>query len=697
MIKIFSKDKKGITLIALVVTIIVLLILAGVSLNLIAGSEGIIAKARWSEYVTEYEKVDEAKEMYVMEEKMKKYDNKRQLEESIYPIKEKMDITGIKETLKTAIMLIEEYTEEELVNEEKVNLYKVDFSLLNNIEVHQEYVINIVSGMLYSIEGEKYKGNVYHTPRLGVTKEGTAEPEEPEIPEGPKDTEEIKYLIIGESKELTTKLKDGEVEWSTSDESVVTVDQTGKIIGIAKGEASITISYKTEDVGDTEEIEGEPEGETEEGEEEVVVQNTQTYKIIVEEGIPESFSLQLEDREIGEYQTGIIEAKIEGKKIGSNYVEWESSDGSIVKINGKGEIKGLKVGEATIKCKWKDDETKEATCRVRVKPSENLVLDKTKINIGEYNDTSQMIELVAKYKQTDITETAVWKSEDENIVTVGYGKVYGKSSGTTKIIAEYQGETAVCEVTVKNIVTEIYTIDDLKWLAVDIVNNGKKYGQQTVTLMNDIDFKNEASYLKNNSFAKNLYYTGTTSWDPIGETTSKYFDGIFEGNGNTISNLYINAKNTNQGLFGFSKDGTFKNLNLKDVNIISTSYQVGGILGNGSNVNISNCKVSGTINSTGSSSGYNRTGGIVGLIQATGGNITNCTNEATVGGNNSYKGGIVGQIYKGTITNCVNKGNITSNLTNVGGIVGWASWYTNANYTVSIDNCKNYGEITRKK
>ena len=692
MIKIFSKDKKGITLIALVVTIIVLLILAGVSLNLIAGSEGIIAKARWSEYVTEYEKVDEAKEMYVMEEKMKKYDNKRQLEESIYPIKEKMDITGIKETLKTAIMLIEEYTEEELVNEEKVNLYKVDFLLLNNIEVNREYVINIASGMLYSIEGEKYKGNVYHTPRLGVTKEGT---EEPEIPEGPKDTEEIKYLIIGESKELTTKLKDGEVEWSTSDESVVTVDQTGKITGIAKGEATITISYKTEDVGDTEEIEGEAEEGSgmEEGEEEVVVQNTQTYKIIVEEGIPESFSLQLEDREIGEYQTEKIEAKIEGKKVGTNYLEWESSDESIVKVNGKGEIKGLKVGEATIKCKWKEDETKEATCRVRVKPSENLVLDKTKVNIT----INQTVKIIAKYKQTDITEMAIWKSEDENIATIQKGQITGIAMGTTKIIAEYQGETAVCEVTVKDIVTEIYTIDDLKWLAVDIVNNGKKYGQQTVTLMNDIDFKNEESYLKNNSFAKSLYYTGTTSWDPIGETTSKYFDGIFEGNGNTISNLYINAKTINQGLFGYSQDGTFKNLNLKDVNIKSTSYQVGGLLGQGRNVNISNCKVSGTINSTGSSSGYNRTGGIVGLIYTVGGNITGCTNEATIGGNNSYKAGIVGQMYKGTITNCVNRGNVTSNLTNVGGIVGWASWYTNANYTVSIDNCRNYGEITRKK
>ena len=40
------KGKKGITLVALVVTIVVLLILAGVSINLVLGDNGIISKAR---------------------------------------------------------------------------------------------------------------------------------------------------------------------------------------------------------------------------------------------------------------------------------------------------------------------------------------------------------------------------------------------------------------------------------------------------------------------------------------------------------------------------------------------------------------------------------------------------------------------------------------------------------------------------
>ena len=41
-----KNNVKGITLIALVITIIILIILAGVSINLIGGSDGIITKSQ---------------------------------------------------------------------------------------------------------------------------------------------------------------------------------------------------------------------------------------------------------------------------------------------------------------------------------------------------------------------------------------------------------------------------------------------------------------------------------------------------------------------------------------------------------------------------------------------------------------------------------------------------------------------------
>lgn len=47
------KKERGITLVALVVTIVVLLILAGVSISLILGNNGIIAKAKESKTKSE--------------------------------------------------------------------------------------------------------------------------------------------------------------------------------------------------------------------------------------------------------------------------------------------------------------------------------------------------------------------------------------------------------------------------------------------------------------------------------------------------------------------------------------------------------------------------------------------------------------------------------------------------------------------
>lgn len=47
------KNKRGVTLIALIVTIIILLILAGVSISMLVGEDGVIEKARNAKQKTE--------------------------------------------------------------------------------------------------------------------------------------------------------------------------------------------------------------------------------------------------------------------------------------------------------------------------------------------------------------------------------------------------------------------------------------------------------------------------------------------------------------------------------------------------------------------------------------------------------------------------------------------------------------------
>lgn len=64
------KKHKGITLIALVITIIVLLILAGVALSLVAGNEGILEKAEKATEITRASRIVEVRDLWITEKNM---------------------------------------------------------------------------------------------------------------------------------------------------------------------------------------------------------------------------------------------------------------------------------------------------------------------------------------------------------------------------------------------------------------------------------------------------------------------------------------------------------------------------------------------------------------------------------------------------------------------------------------------------
>ena len=70
---IYKKNNKGITLVALVITIIVLLILAGVSLNLVAGSNGILGRAQKAVDVNNMAQIKEEIELKIAELQMDYY------------------------------------------------------------------------------------------------------------------------------------------------------------------------------------------------------------------------------------------------------------------------------------------------------------------------------------------------------------------------------------------------------------------------------------------------------------------------------------------------------------------------------------------------------------------------------------------------------------------------------------------------
>lgn len=174
-------------------------------------------------------------------------------------------------------------------------------------------------------------------------------------------------------------------------------------------------------------------------------------------------------------------------------------------------------------------------------------------------------------------------------------------------------------------------------------------------------------------------YNSGAGWQPIGAVGPSNnldlnaFKGTFDGNGHTISGLFINNTNTNtslSSLFGRLGSGAVvKDLGVTDVNITSAGTYVGAIAGRlNDNSLITGCYTSGTI-STNSSTSYVYAGGIVGYAENSS-RIENCHSLCTVSTSGVYAGGIAGYIESGSvITNCYATGSITGYYY-VGGVVG---------------------------
>ena len=200
----------------------------------------------------------------------------------------------------------------------------------------------------------------------------------------------------------------------------------------------------------------------------------------------------------------------------------------------------------------------------------------------------------------------------------------------------------------------------------------------------------------------------SVSWTPIGNEAHRY-TGTFDGDGHTISGLYIDSSdNDYKGLFGYlstdgNNTGTVKDLSVSGS--VKGDWYVGGVVGrNGGNV--INCTFSGSVSgniyvggvvgqnggtvencyNTGSVSG-NSVGGVVGYNSST---VENCYNTGTVNvSGNGYVGGVVGlnDGSSSTVENCYNTGTVTGTDDYVGGVVG-------LNFGGTVKNCYNTGTVT---
>lgn len=223
----------------------------------------------------------------------------------------------------------------------------------------------------------------------------------------------------------------------------------------------------------------------------------------------------------------------------------------------------------------------------------------------------------------------------------------------------------------------IATAEELKWYASYV--NGESGDNVVHTtacakLMNNIDLSTVCGEGKGN-------------WTPIAKygiytfNGEHRFDGVFDGNGYTISNLYINDKNgSNLGLFGYvtptTKKTSVKNLKMASVQIVGKT-DIAAVCASGYNATFENIEVI-----SGSIAGFSDIYGISGCR----GSAKNCINRADVTASRYNVAGVISTIQD-EASNCSNYGKITTGTGWAGGIAGGSDGFT------TIQNCANYGEI----
>ena len=235
---------------------------------------------------------------------------------------------------------------------------------------------------------------------------------------------ETATLIVTVLPELTT---DKSVEWSSSNESVATIDANGLVTAIAVGEAIITAT--TTDGSNL----------------------SATCKVTVVPTLAETITLDKAEISLEATETATLIATVLPELTTNKSVTWTSSNEAVVTVDANGVVTAIALGEAVIAATTTDGTNLLATCKVTVVPTlaETITLDKTEISL-EATETATLVAIVLPELTTD--KSVKWTSSDETVAVVDEnGEVTAVAVGEATITATTVDDSnlsATCKVTV---------------------------------------------------------------------------------------------------------------------------------------------------------------------------------------------------------------------------------------------------------
>ena len=234
----------------------------------------------------------------------------------------------------------------------------------------------------------------------------------------------------GESAETDEKLAKAAskltVEWTSSDESVATVDATGMVVAVSAGEADITASVTDSEMSAVCKV---------------------TVKVAAKDiTVPDNLDVKLND---GNETT--VEATVSPADATDVKVSYASTDEAVATVDKDGKVQVLQPGECDITTTLMQDGEKVTEKTTHVKAFyevESITLDSNegKLTVGN----SHTIKATVAPEEVAAETTIEWSSSNEKVATVDEnGKVTAIAAGEATITAAAGEKNATYKLTVQ--------------------------------------------------------------------------------------------------------------------------------------------------------------------------------------------------------------------------------------------------------
>ena len=443
------RRERGITTIGLVVTIIVMLILAGVTISLMQGNSGIISKADESKSQTERKEVIEKAKMTISEKVVNNGGNE-------------LTRSELKEILEQYFINVpEDYTLETILKTKEENgKYEIKVSEIydRDIMTENEETDGSTEVVPPTSSTNVENGNSGNTGNNGNTgsstggsgntnSESTSGGNSNNTENGGSNTTEIDVTKVEMDKQTATldingentvqlnakvipsnANKNTEITWTSKKKEVASVNQKGLVTGKTVGNSMIMATSQNGYSADC-----------------LVVCQAKITGITVN---PVTANMTVGQK--------ITLTATTSPEIVTEKVTWKSRNEDVAKVDNNGNVTGIGKGVVEIIAQ-NPGGTIQAVCTVTVKINptgirlnySKLVLDKNSSNIPK-------LEATILPDTTYVNDNIIWNSSNKNVVTVENGNLTLIENGEAQITVTTQnGYTVQCSITVITPITSL--------------------------------------------------------------------------------------------------------------------------------------------------------------------------------------------------------------------------------------------------